>query len=249
MTPQTQPNSAPIEISIQSKINQNTPPASSAEGISEVAPGKSKGKHRDGYRPDANQTGNGIDWFRSITRRPQEWPPKELTHKMEKTGQTALHLVLLDTSASTLSQGVFVKAKGVILDIAHRAYLAREQIAILGFGQDGVSSILPRVRAPKEIAQLLENLGAGGGTPFRIAIENAGQYLMQQHQVNHGLYSQTYILTDGRTQADVSDLSLQGNTVLIDTENSQVKRGRGQSIAQDLGAQYVLLNSILETAL
>ncbi len=249
MKPQTQPNSAPIEISIQSKINQNTPPASSAEGISEVTPGKFKGKHRDGYRPDANQTGNGIDWFRSITRRPQEWPPKELTHKMEKTGQTALHLVLLDTSASTLSQGVFVKAKGVILDIAHRAYLAREQIAILGFGQDGVSSILPRVRAPKEIAQLLENLGAGGGTPFRIAIENAGQYLMQQHQVNQGLYSQTYILTDGRTQADVSDLSLEGNTVLIDTENSQVKRGRGQSIAQDLGAQYVLLNSILETAL
>ena len=249
MVAQTQSSSAPIEIPIHNKVNQDTTLVSSVDQVSEVTPGKFKGKQRDGYRPDANKTTNGIDWFRSLTRQPQEWPPKEFAYKMDKTGQATLHLVLLDTSASTLSQDVFAKAKGVILDIAHRAYLAREQITILGFGQDSVSSILPRVRAPKEIAELLDDLGAGGGTPFRIAIENAGQYLIEQHQVNHGLYSQTYILTDGRTQADVSDLVLKGNTVLIDTENSQIKRGRGQNIAQDLGAEYVLLNSILETAL
>jgi magnesium chelatase subunit D len=242
MTPQTLATSSPIKVTLDEE-----PQASSAMNrLSEVAPGKHKGKQQGGYRPDAVQTANGIDWFRSIVSQPQEWPPKQLTHKADKTGQAVLHLVLLDTSASTLSQGVFAKAKGVILDIANRAYLAREQIAILGFGQDSVSSILPRVRAPKEISEVLDNLGAGGGTPFRIAIENASQYLVQQHHTNAGLHSQTYILTDGRTQADVSDLALQGNTVLIDTENAPIKRGRGQDIAQHLGAQYVLLNSLLE---
>jgi magnesium chelatase subunit D len=248
MEPQALASSAPIRVAIHDESNERS---SANARIDEVTPGKRKGKQLGGYRPDAAQSvdlksADGIDWFRSIVSQPQEWPPKNLTHKPAKTGQSVLHLVLLDTSASTLSQGVFAQAKGVILDIANRAYLAREQIAILGFGQDGVSSILPKVRAPKEISDVLDDLGAGGGTPFRVAIENTSQYLAQQHKATAGLHSQTYILTDGRTQADVSDLVLQGNTVLIDTENTPVKRGRGQDIAQHLGAQYVLLSSLLE---
>lgn len=251
METQALASSAPIRVAINDESNERS---SAHSRIDEVTPGKRKGKQLGGYRPDVAsslglQSADGIDWFRSIVSQPQEWPPKNLTHKPAKTGQSVLHLVLLDTSASTLSQGVFAQAKGVILDIANRAYLAREQITILGFGQDGVSSILPKVRAPKEISDLLEDLGAGGGTPFRVAIENASQYLAQQHKTNKSLLSQTYILTDGRTQADVSDLVLLGNTVLIDTENAPVKRGRGQDIAQHLGAQYALLNSLVETAL
>jgi len=242
MAPQMQTSSTPIRVTLQNEKK-------SANRLSEVTPGKHKGKQQGGYRPDIAESGSDVDWFRSIINQPQAWPPKNLTRKAAKTGQAILHLVLLDTSASTLNQGVFAKAKGVILDIANRAYLAREQIAILGFGQDGVSSILPRVRAPKEIADLLDNLEAGGGTPFRIAIENARDYLAQQHKGNAGLHSQTYILTDGRTQADVSDLKLLGHTVLIDIENTPIKRGRGQEIAQHLGAHYISLNSLLETAL
>lgn len=225
--------------------------SSSTQSLSEVTPGKRQGKQQGGYRPDASISSASVDWFRSLTKSPQTWPPENLTPKAANTGQSVLHLVLLDTSASTLSQGVFAKAKGVIIDIANRAYLAREQIAILGFGQDGVSSILPRVRAPKEITELLDQLGAGGGTPFRVAIDKARQYLAQQHMRNTGLLSRTYILTDGRTQADVSDfsssdsLSVFGDCVLIDTENAPIKRGRGEDIAQQLGAHYILLNSIL----
>ena len=249
MPAQTLASSAPISVSLDHDASLKKVDHSR---LDEVTPGKLKGKQQGGYRPDVaplheNQSVNGIDWFRSIVGQPQEWPPKDLIHKPNKTGQAVLHLVLLDTSASTLSQGVFGQAKGVILDIANRAYLAREQIAILGFGQDGVSSILPKVRAPKEISDLLDDLGAGGGTPFRVAIENASQYLVQQHKATAGLQSQTYILTDGRTQADVSDLVLPGNTVLIDIENAPIKRGRGQDVAQHLGAQYVLLSALLET--
>ncbi|MBU2317191.1 MAG: ATP-binding protein, partial [Gammaproteobacteria bacterium] len=175
MESQALASSAPIRVAIHDELNERN---STRTRIDEVTPGKRKGKQLGGYRPDVAssvdlQSADGIDWFRSIVSQPQEWPPKNLTHKPAKTGQSVLHLVLLDTSASTLSQGVFAQAKGVILDIANRAYLAREQITILGFGQDGVSSILPKVRAPKEISDLLDDLGAGGGTPFRVAIENA----------------------------------------------------------------------------
>ncbi len=248
MPPQAQ------ETSVAIRVKTDAPKAQGKSSFSKaIAGGKAKGPH-EGGNIDAQSSGEGIDWFRSLIKQPQEWPPKHLVHKRDKTGQSCLHLVLVDTSSSTLSQGSFGYAKGVILDIAERAYLAREQISILGFGQEGVTSVLPQVRAPKEITALLDNLQAGGGTPFRVAIDKASQYLQQQHQRNPGLQSHTYILTDGRTQADVSDFaigqrSLLGNRVLIDTEHAQIKRGRGEEIAQQLGAEYVLLTSILETGL
>ncbi|REG82219.1 ATP-binding protein [Marinomonas pollencensis] len=225
----------------------------SSAALSEVTPGKQRGKALGGYRPDATMAGEGVDWFRSIIRQPQNWPPSQLLAKKRHAGLPVLHLVLIDTSASTLAQGVFANAKGVILDIAQRAYLAREQMAILGFGQQEVSSILPKVRAPKEILERLNQLAAGGGTPFRLAIEKVSQYLAQQHKATTGLVSQTYILTDGRTQADVTEFSangpkaLLGQCTLIDTEKAQIKRGRGAEIAQQLGADYLLLDSLLET--
>ncbi|WP_133012777.1 ATP-binding protein [Marinomonas flavescens] len=250
MQPEQQATSERISVPIAHTAEALTTPSAN---FSEVTPGKQRGKTQGGYRPDASVMGEGIDWFRSIIRHPQSWPPRQLLPKKRHTGLPVLHLVLLDTSASTLAQGVFANAKGVILDIAQRAYLAREQMAILGFGQESVSAVLPKVRAPKEILARLDELAAGGGTPFRLAIEKVSQYLMQQHKATTGLVSQTYILTDGRTQADVTDFSptsnkvLLGQCVLIDTENTPVKRGRGAEIAQQLGADYLLLNSLLET--
>ena len=249
MAPQTQTTASAIHVPVPETSRQTQAPTQQS-----MAGGKNSGPHSGGYRQDKAQTGDGIDWFRSLLKQPHQWPPQDLTHKRQKTGQACLHLVLLDTSSSTLQQGRFGHAKGVILDIAKRAYLAREQITIVGFGQDNVTSLLPQVRAPKEISTLLDSLQAGGGTPFRVAIDKASQYLQQQHKVQPGLQSHTYILTDGRTQADVSDFAagqrrLLGNSVLIDTEHAQIKRGRGAEIAQQLGAEYVLLTSILETGI
>lgn len=220
-----------------------------SQSLREVTPGKSKGSHRGGYRHDAQQTSQSVDWFRSVSRQPQQWPPENLSFKAAKTGQVVLHLVLLDTSASTLQENTLAKAKAVILDIAQQAYLAREDLAILGFGQDGVSELMTRGRAPKDIAKWLDEVSAGGGTPFRDALLQAQSYLRQQHKQHSELYSQTYLLTDGRTQANVEDLVLLGELALIDTEVSAIKRGRGSDIAQALNAQYVSLNSLFETEL
>jgi len=215
----------------------------------EVTPGKSKGSHRGGYRHDAQQTSQSVDWFRSVARQPQQWPPEHLSFKTAKTGQTVLHLVLLDTSASTLQENTLAKAKAVILDIAQQAYFAREHLTVLGFGQDGVSELMSRGRAPKDIAKWLDEVPAGGGTPFRDALLQAQSYLQQQYRREPELYSQTYLLTDGRTQADVADVVLPGALALIDTEASVIKRGRGGDIAQSLNAHYVSLDSLFETEL
>ncbi|AEF53926.1 AAA family ATPase [Marinomonas posidonica] len=247
MTPESMRSESSIQLNLAGQLS--SPVDAPKKSLREVTPGKHKGQQQGGYRLDASVSGEGIDWFRSLLSQPQQWPPQELKSKAAQTGQPMLHLILLDTSASTLEQAMFAKAKGVILDIAQQAYIAREQIAILGFGQQGVSSILPKVRAPKDILAVLDDIPAGGGTPFRQVLEKAQAYLQQQHQLTSGLRSQTYLLTDGRTQANVSDLILAGDVALIDTESSAIKRGRGKVIAQAINAQYVPLNTLFETSL
>ncbi|MBB1489433.1 ATP-binding protein [Oceanospirillum sediminis] len=135
--------------------------------------------------------------------------------------------------------GRLAKAKAILLAIAQEAYLKRQQLAVLGFGNETTTVLLPRKRAPKELNQWVEALTAGGGTPLRQAIEDATAYLKQAIQRQPGLHSRCYLLTDGRSTCSLQDLELPGETVLIDTEQSVVKRGRGQELAQQLGAQYL----------
>ncbi|BFM49254.1 ATP-binding protein [Marinomonas sp. THO17] len=243
------PQSLAADQAIRVTLSAKQATTSNPQNLREVTPGKSKGSHRGGYRHDVQQTSQSVDWFRSLSRQPQQWPPENLSFKGAKSGQTILHLVLLDTSASSLQENTLAKAKAVILDLAQQAYLAREHLTILGFGQDGVTELMARVRAPKDIANWLDEVPAGGGTPFRQVLQQAQSYLQQEHKKDSALLSRTYLLTDGRTQADVADLVLPGELALIDTEASAIKRGRGGDIAQALNAQYVSLDSLFETEL
>jgi magnesium chelatase subunit D len=149
-----------------------------------------------------------------------------------------LHLVLLDTSGSTLGQRLLGRAKGLVDALARRAYTAREQVAVLGFGNDGVTPILPRRRAPKDMLARLDAAGGGGGTPIREAVRRAAQLIRQWQRREPGLHIRTYLITDGRTRETLTGLPPLGDCIVVDTEQSAVRRGQGARIAQQLGALY-----------
>lgn len=228
--------------------------------------GKEKGTGGSGsYR--VSDTGKGqtqsgsVNWFKTLVHNRGKSTFEKLIFQPRRQAKPVLHLVLLDTSASVLSfdglgfdragfdkaapvvgtakSGRLAKAKAILLAIAQEAYLKRQQLAVLGFGNEATAVLLPRKRAPKELYQWVEALTAGGGTPLRQAIEDATVYLKQAIQRQPGLNSRCYLLTDGRSTCSLQDLELPGETVLIDTEQSVVKRGRGQELAQQLGAQYL----------
>lgn len=214
-----------------------------------------------------SQTQSGsVNWFKTLMHNRGKSTFEKLIFQPKRQAKPVLHLVLLDTSASVLSMdgsgfnsagfngtgsdktapvagavksGRLAKAKAILLAIAQEAYLKRQQLAVLGFGNETTAVLLPRKRAPKELYQWVEALTAGGGTPLRQAIEDATVYLKQAIQRQPGLNSRCYLLTDGRSTCSLQDLELPGETVLIDTEQSVVKRGRGQELAQQLGAQYL----------
>jgi magnesium chelatase subunit D len=151
---------------------------------------------------------------------------------------------LLDTSASTLAAQAFAKSKSVVLQIADQAYLLREQLAVMSFGNEQVKWLLPQVRAPKQLTPLLNQTPAGGGTPIREVLQQAQHFLMGTRRKHPEVHIQTYLLTDGRTTQPLNDFQLIGQCTLIDTEQSAIKRGRAKEIAKALGADYLTLNAV-----
>jgi len=207
---------------------------------SKISMSKSKGKNKGGsVRTQGFST--SPDWFNTLVSSVGVWPPERVAYRKRKGAQTILNFVLLDTSGSTLGHQLMAQAKGVVLQISKQAYLSREQLAILGFGNDQLEDVLPRIRAPKQIKNCLDQISAGGGTPIREALQRAESYL---HNLLHKipeLVIKCYLITDGRTKQNIAGLTLPGECTVIDIEASSVKRGRAESIAQALGARYLTL--------
>ena len=182
-----------------------------------------------------------IDWFGTLSHAMGQWPLTALRFKPAKTGQPLVHLVLLDTSGSTLSRQQFGQAKAVVQQIASRAYQQRELLVIFGFGNQQVQQIMALQKAPKQLDNILDNVKAGGGTPLSDALTTVLDYQHSQLLAKPMLAFRNYLITDGRVSQQVTGLKLQGQTTVIDIENSAVKHGRGQEIAQQLDGGYIQL--------
>lgn len=178
------------------------------------------------------------DWFATLIANRGQWPWRQLRYQKARTGQPVLHLVLLDTSGSTLGKRLLGQAKGWVDSLTRQAYSAREQMAVLGFGNDTVTSLFTRQRAPKSLEATLNSADGGGGTPLRKVVEEAGRLIRQWQRREPGLHIRTYLITDGRTRESVADLPKLGDCMVMDTEYSFVKRGQAVRLAQQLGAHY-----------
>ncbi len=186
----------------------------------------------------SSRDSRSINWFSTLMSNAGQWPLKALRYRRARTGSSALHLILLDTSASTLQSRWFSQAKGVALDIAKQAYLAREQLAIIGFGNQEIQMLLPRKRAPKSLKLWLDTIPAAGGTPMRQILEHALQYQQSQNRRTSSIAFKTYLVTDGRSSQSFKGLSLLGDVLVIDIEQSAVKRGRAHELSHTLDATY-----------
>ena len=182
-----------------------------------------------------------LNLFATLVANRGQWPWQQLRYRKPRSGQQVLHFILLDTSGSTLGRRLLGRAKGLVDQLARQAYLAREQLVVHGFGNDRVTPILPRRRAPKDMLQRLDDTGGGGGTPLRGAVLQAARLIRQWQRQDAGLHVRTYLITDGRTRQSMRGLPSLGDCVVVDTEQAAVKLGRGALIAQQLGARYRLL--------
>jgi len=176
-------------------------------------------------------------WFATIARNRGRWPWQSLAWQKQRQRPQQLHVVLLDRSASTLGERAFAQAKGVVAGLAQQAYLARQQLLVIGFGNQTVEELLPRQRAPKTLA-FLEDLTAAGGTPLREALSDLQRRCRRWLQAEPELQLVHYLISDGRSRQSLAEMILPGRTLVIDSEVAAVKRGRCREIAALLQAEY-----------
>jgi magnesium chelatase subunit D len=221
-----------------------TAPRASTRSSSERAAGRGAGY----ARPDPRGGGDTrVDWFRTLVAPENRGGDgvRHLRHRPARSARTTLNCVLLDTSASTLGREALAQAKSAVLGVARAAYLAREQLAVLAFGNDRVEWVLSPRRAPKDCSAELTRLPAGGGTPLRRALLTARERLERLTQQQPGLRTRTLLLTDGRSRDPVADIAWPTPLCVLDTERARVPLRRCQNLARQLGGQYAALDAAI----
>jgi magnesium chelatase subunit D len=187
-----------------------------------------------------------IDWFRSLAQKLSAGPleSKHLRYRYPPNRSSELKLVLLDTSASTLAGQGLASAKGVIKELSRQAYLKRQQVCILTFGNNQVKTLIQTQRAPKNIQPKLDLIEAGGGTPVRQVLDHAQHLLLGQRHQN--LDCAIYLITDGRLEQSIHSHTLlsKHQVTIVDIESSRIKLGLGKQLADAISAHYLPLSSL-----
>jgi magnesium chelatase subunit D len=233
MVPTKQPT-GPLR---QMESDGDSPRASSS-----IPAAASRGLHGQGHGRPNKPFSKHINWFSSLIASRHKDSGINLRFRRQRGADPVMHLVLLDTSASTLLGDSQSQAKGLVAGIAQHAYMARQQLVLLGFGNDQVCELYTQGRAPKAMTPILNGIDVGGGTPLRQALQSASAFATRLLRRSPGIRIINTIITDGRVQQDLSGITLLGQSILVDTEQGPVKRGRGQHIAHLLKAQYLTLS-------
>lgn len=172
-----------------------------------------------------------------------------LEFKRRKSSNTHLHILLVDTSSSSIGGDALKNTKGVIEHVARQAYLQRELLCIIQFGNDSVSIVQSPKRPPKSFTPVLRRINAGGGTPLRKALKYTEAMFKRWDQNQQHPVKTLYLFTDGRTNDVVNDIQLSGELQVIDTESTAVRLGRCKQLASGLGADYVHIDHYLKNNL
>ncbi len=123
-------------------------------------------------------------------------------------------------------------------ELAKQAYLERQLLCVIGFGNDTIDLIHGPKRPPKHYLPTLNTITAGGGTPLRKALKYT-EVLFQRWDSAQRFPERTiYLFTDGRTNDDIEGISLNYPINVIDTESTSIKLGRSKHIANSLGGHY-----------
>lgn len=161
-----------------------------------------------------------------------------MAFKRRSRASTGLHVLLIDTSSSSISGNALRNTKGLMRELARHAYLERQLLCVIGFGNDTIDLIHGPQRPPKHYLPILNEITAGGGTPLRKALKYTQALLQRWNNAQRFPERTIYLFTDGRTNDDIEGITINHPINVIDTENTSVRLGRSKHIANSLGGHY-----------
>jgi len=191
-------------------------------------------------RADAGVQGAALHWPRTLgAKGPQALRPEHLRHQPVAARPSRLHLLLLDTSGSMRRQGRLARAKGCAAWLMAQAARCGDEVAVLGFGGQGVQWLLRPGPARRAASRRVAPLGGGGGTPLAEALACADAALQSARRRGGLTDTWLWLLTDGRSPDRPAAPAGARHIVVVDHDDPLSPAGRCADWAARWGAQHV----------
>ncbi|AZF27150.1 magnesium chelatase, subunit ChlD [Pseudomonas sp. R2-60-08W] len=149
-----------------------------------------------------------------------------------------LWLVIVDASASTRRYRALSDAKGLLAQLFDDAYRQRARLALLTASGQSPQWQVQGLKASKGLADWLEQLGAGGGTPLLAALSEAAHWLVARRKRYPAEQQRVLVMTDGRLKAIDGLAQLECPGMLVDIERGPIRLGRARELAIGLQLDY-----------
>ncbi len=117
-----------------------------------------------------------------------------------------LIVFVVDSSGSmgTGTRAPMKAAKGAVLAILRKAYQSRSEVALITFGGQSATLVLPPTSSVTIAESTLEGLPAGGGTPFADSLMQAWQLIRSERWKNPSVRPILVVISDGEANITIS---------------------------------------------
>lgn len=187
----------------------------------------------------AMAAGTRIDWWRTLqAKRQQPLAASHLRFRPPRPGQSMLHCLVLDVSASMRTGQRLAQAKGMLLALFERAAQQRHHVALVCFGGRGAQLRFGPAVPRWWNARWIEPIGAGGGTPLAAGLQQAAQVLRQAGRRTPGGERWLWLFSDGRSRV-LPRLPPAERRLVVDFDTAALGLRRCRALAARDGADYL----------
>ena len=184
--------------------------------------------------------------------------PWDVREKVRESKTGSLIVFVVDSSGSMGAQRRMVAVKGAILSLLLDAYQRRDMVGMICFRGRKAELLLPPTNSVELAQARLQELPTGGRTPLSSGLCLALEVIETERLKDKKVLPLLVLVSDGRANLAMGDSSPADETkavassirekhipsVVIDTELDFIKLGLARSVAEDLGAQYLMLEDL-----
>jgi magnesium chelatase subunit D len=160
-------------------------------------------------------------------------------HRKQRIRPCERLIVFVVDASDSMGEGAEVRmraAKGAVLAILRQAYLNRSRVALIAFGGEEGTVILPPTNSISRAQSCLRQLPIGGATPFASGLLKAWQLINGERHKRPGLVPILMVISDG--EANVPLVSGRPPLAELRQLAARVKRERIPAVMVDVTTRY-----------
>lgn len=176
--------------------------------------------------------------------------------RQRKTGNLLVFVV--DASGSMGAERRMSAVKGAIMSLLQDAYQKRDRVALVVFRGSVAQVVVPPTGSTELAARLMETVPTGGRTPIAAGLHTATELILSETSKDRGVKPVMIVVSDGRANVSsdggeaMEEAGLAADriremkikTIMIDSETGFLALGFAKTLAERLGAKYMVLDDL-----